>query len=797
MASGARGNVTKGLRFLTIVTISSLPAMAGAAPLRSIDIPAGRLSDAVARLGVQAGISIGVDDPTLWQSPVASVRGRMRAGDALRSMLRGTAARAVRVSDGGWRIMRRVAAGRTVPRPARRAPTPIPVVDAGGTDIVVTASKRDLPLSRFAGTVHVLDGGDLALGGARGTEAVLARLAGVASTHLGSGRNKLFIRGIADSSFTGPTQATVGQYVGDIRLSYNAPDPDLRLYDIDRVEVLEGPQGTLYGAGSLGGIVRVVPHAPDPAAFALSLAGGVSATKHGDPGGDVGGVVNLPFGGGHALRMVGYAVSDGGYIDNPLRGTRDINRTRIAGGRAALRIDAGDGWTIMPGGIVQDTDIADSQYADRDAPPLTRDSRVEQGATARYALGTLVVAKRWDGLRFQSSNAIARHHLDERFDASLSEGPPRLFDQRNRTRMIASETRLWRPLSAGYGWVLGASLLDNRTRLTRNFATAAERSALTGVTNGITEQTVYGEGSIALRPGIVATAGLRYTHARLSGDGEDIATALVQTLRAVVARRAERDVLPSFGIVGHPADDVALFLRYQQGFRPGGLSIETDRVQRFRSDRVATIETGARYGTPGRGLFDAALSLSYTRWRDIQADFIDGGGLPSTANIGDGKIASLSLTTAIRPVAGLSLDLGLVHNRSRVTDLAPGLLLAASDGRLRRIPNVARSAVRAGIDYVMAVADGADLRLAGWANYVGASRLGIGPVLGERQGDYVDTGLVARVGTAERGLSLTVTNLFDRIGNRFALGTPFVPGANGYLTPMRPRTVRIGLDMAY
>src|SRR3546814_3098560 len=94
-------------------------------------------------------------------------------------------------------------------------------------------------------------------------------MASLSSTHLGAGRNKLFIRGIADSSFTGPTQATVGQYLGDIRLSYNAPDPDLRLYDVDNVEVLEGPQGTLYGAGSLGGIIRVVPNAPNPDAMIL------------------------------------------------------------------------------------------------------------------------------------------------------------------------------------------------------------------------------------------------------------------------------------------------------------------------------------------------------------------------------------------------------------------------------------------------------------------------------------------------------------------------------------------------
>ena len=99
--------------------------------------------------------------------------------------------------------------------------------------------------------------------------------------------------------------------------------------------------------------------------------------------------------------------------------------------------------------------------------------------------------------------------------------------------------------------------------------------------------------------------------------------------------------------------------------------------------------------------------------------------------------------------------------------------------------------------YVSPVGDSAELRLNGWANYVGPSRLGIGPVLGEGQGDYVDTGLAMRLGTEHRGLSLTLTNLFDARGNRFALGTPFVEGGAGYMTPLRPRTIRIAVDVSY
>ena len=105
--------------------------------------------------------------------------------------------------------------------------------------------------------------------------------------------------------------------------------------------------------------------------------------------------------------------------------------------------------------------------------------------------------------------------------------------------------------------------------------------------------------------------------------------------------------------------------------------------------------------------------------------------------------------------------------------------------------------MRGAITYAAPFGDDEEIRINGWANYIGPSRLGIGPVLGEGQGDYVDTGLAMRLGNGRRGLSVTLTNLLDSKGNRFALGTPFVEGSPGYLTPLRPRTLRVAVDIAY
>ena len=796
-------------------------ALAVAAPAQAgqgaVDLPAGRLGDAVLALGRQSGTSIVIGDPGLWARRVPAVRGRMSAREALDRLATAAHADVVAAGAVGWRLTARAPRAIPVKRSKVVPITAPPAVQ--GADIVVTGSKRDVRLRDFAGQVALLDGVDLALGGAGGTEAILARLASVSSTHLGAGRNKLFIRGIADSSFTGPTQTTVGQYFGDLRLSYNAPDPDLRLYDIASVEVLEGPQGTLYGAGSLGGIIRTVPNAPELGAVSASIAGGLSATWHGDPGADLGATLNVPLGERVALRVVGYGVSEGGYIDNPVLDRRDVNRTRIGGGRAALRLDAGNGWTIDLGGIGQWTKGDDSQYADRDAPPLTRSSAIVQGFSADYAMGQVVVSGEIGGLKVKSSTGIVSQTLTERYDATLpaadptlpssnwpafgsplttAAGSPRVFAQRNATSLIANETRVWRPMRNGFGWVVGGSFTHNRTRLSRSLGPVDAPAPVTGVTNSIDEATLYGEASVQLVRGLTATAGARVTRASLAGTGEDIAPARLETVALARARvtadRIETSVLPSASLVAAVLPKVSLYGRYQQGFRPGGLAIESDFVRRFENDRVRTLESGVRYGLAGVDRAYVSASVSHTIWQDIQADFIDATGLPSTANIGDGRIWTFSAAGGWKPVAGLTLDAGFTYNDSRVTEPSAALFVALA--RMSQVPNIARYAGRLGAEYRRDVGRDLELRVYGWARYVGRSRLGVGPVLGEEQGDYLDTALTARVGRPALGVTLGVTNLTDSVGNRFALGTPFQVGS-GQITPQRPRTLRIGLDAAF
>lgn len=789
------------------VALLAACVIAAPAPLcareAELAIPAGSASEAAIAIARATNASIVIADPALGRRKVAAIRGRMDAESAVGRLARSSGMEAVRVGPRAWRLVaaaprRALFAERTRP-PVRAAdlstPSSAPPPEATGAPITVTATKRDLALTEIPGQVTLLDGAVLERGGVGGTEKITQRTATVSSTYLGSGRNKLFIRGIADSSFTGPTQATVGQYFGDLRLSYNAPDPDLRLSDMERVEILEGPQGTLYGAGSLGGIIRLVPRAPEPGETSLTVSGGASLLAGGEPGGDAHATLNLPLAGETAtLRANLDLASLGGYIDKPQIGRTDVNRTAIVSGRAALRIDLAPQWRADVIVLGQDTEAEDSQYADRDGGRLVSSAQVTEGSAAQYGQAQLVVSGQIGAVRIKSSTGIGAQDLTERYDATAPGGPPRLFRQRNETRMIANETRIWQPAAEGLGWVLGTSIIDNRNTLTRALGPAGEPAPATGVRNTVFEITGYGEASYRLASRLTLAAGLRVTSVELGGAGEDVPVALAQAAaaRAITAERRETAWLPSASALVDIGAEGRAYLRYQEGFRPGGLAVAGDFVRQFRSDHARTLELGGGWGLPGRGDFDLSASLSYTRWRDIQADFIDEGGLPSTANIGDGTIWAASIAGSVRLAPGLRLEAGATLNESEVDEPDAYAALA----RLSRIPNIARFAGRAGLQWRREFDNGTRLDADGWLSYVGSSRLGVGPELGELQGEYLDSGLILRFGRDNAGLTLTLTNLFDAEGNRFALGTPFATG-RAQITPLQPRTIRVGFDTRF
>lgn len=770
---------------LLVAAGASLSAgVADAAEPRRFDVDSGRLSSALVRFGEQAGVSVGLTDTRLARRHTRGVQGNFPAETALRYLLAGTGATYEFLDPETVRIVAAPSRHAT----AFHAPAAAPSEGMSEKDIIVSASKQSIPLALYPASM-VRIGLDLDKAGrasAAGTQVLVDGLPALSSTHLGPGRDKLFVRGVADSSFNGPTPATVAQYFGDVRLNYAAPDPDLNLYDISAAEVLEGPQGTLYGSAALGGIVRLIPNGPKLGVTEASGVAGLSHTFRGATGGDAAAMLNLPLGKDLAIRAVGYGARDPGYIDDIGRGLRDVNRTTSYGGRVAMRYAPTDQLTIDAGVVVQNIGSRDSQYAERGLPPLTRSSAIAQPFDNDYRLGYLTVTSEVRGAQLTSSTGIVRHDLETVFDATPQFGTPAAYTEDLHITLLTHETRISGGDARGFNWLAGVSALYNVVRAERQIGPDGAVVPLLGVRNDNGEAALFGQASVPVLDDVTLTAGARFNYDEASG----------RVIGNRVPERSEpkrRNLrwLPMGAIAWRPSARWTIFAHYQEGFRAGGLSITGPATaEKFRSDSVAMVESGFRFGDANIDRFAASATLSGAWWKRIQADLIRPNGLPFTSNIGNGHVFGLEGQVDWRPTNAFSLQAALFLNDSSLDEPAPAFI----DADERDLPNVAEAGGRIGLAYRRPLSDRLTLNAGASLRYVGRSRLGIGAPVDVRQGGFAEAELNARIGSARAGVSLSVTNLMDVRGNRFAFGNPFAIEARDQVTPLRPRTVRIAVD---
>ena len=692
----------------------------------------------------------------------------------------------------------RIVAKRAKPKPVVRpkAPPNLPSPPPKPVDIVVTASKQAMLLDRYPGSARIVEVSvdQQARAPGDGTAMLVETIPSLSSTNLGRGRNKIYVRGIADSSFTGPTQATVGQYLGDARLNYSAPDPDLSLYDMQRVEVLAGPQGTLYGAGALGGVVRLIPNPPDASEASATASTGLSSTRFGAVGGDMALMVNLPI---HkddmAIRLVAYGKRDPGYIDDPSRGLRDINRTKVLGQRLTWRIEDVGGWTLDVGGVYQRIRIRDGQYVLRGDPPLVRDNELAQPFRNEYRMAYLTARRPIGGTELVSASAVVWHDLDSVFDATGSDGTslPRLFEERNDITFYSHETRL----SGGSSrspWVVGLAGVYNISGLTRSLGAPTAPQRIAGVRNRQAEGSVFGQMSVPINAVLDLTLGGRVSVSRSAGQ-------LIDDPDAISASSKTRiSFVPTVAVDWQISDRVSLYANYQEGVRAGGFALApngegTPVGQEFQSDELGQVELGVRWKQKdGEGLSLRAAVFGVD-WSDIQADLIGADGLPYTVNIGNGRIIGLDGEIRWRVSPALSLSAAGFFNGSFLYDMPAPF---DTPGR-SSLPNIAENGARLAAEWRFDLARGISLTGDSSLRYVGKSDLGAGPLLNISQGDYIVADLGARVGVGRWGLSVDVSNIGDVRGNSFAFGNPFGVQLRNQMTPLRPRTVRVGLDVRF
>lgn len=776
---------------------------------------------------MQANISL-LGASACGEGGAVGLSGRYSLSDALARVLAGAPCT--------WHIVDAQTVRITAAAPPQLRATP-PAPATLVTEVLVTARRRSERLDTLPAGVSVISGEQLFVTGAADARDTAGQLVGVLMTNLGPGRDKLLMRGLSDGAFTGRARSTVSTYLDDAPINYNAPDPDLRLADVSRVETVRGPQGALYGSGALAGVYRIVTNKPDPEHVSGGLQAIAANTVGGSPTYETEGYLNLPVVRDvAALRVVAYYDDRGGYLDNvPLR-LSNVDSTARAGGRAALRVVLGDRWTVDLTAAAQRLDSRDTQYTTSQSAPAARAERaldasgpaapglranqVREASRNDFAQGAATVHGELGWGDLTATTSYLQHDYASLYDATaavsiFSAGGDSLgiYSEAARIRRLVQDVVIASSGAGPVNWLAGiyGSLSVERTPssldiaqlppIASSFATPRSATALTRVYNEerrdrLQELAAYGEAAWRFAPGWTLSAGARAFQSHLAVK-TNIAGAPPTLPRKVAGTSSFSGISPKISLQYEFVDGGLVYGLYSEGFRPGGVNTTNFVGVRpvrtaFESDRLQNFEIGAK----GRFL-DQRLVLRaaafYDLWSNIQSDQYRQSGLAYTANVGDARIQGLEAEAAYDWPFGLSLQANALYSSPTFTRTNPDFAQHLGSG----LPGAPRLSGGFLARYDHPLTDDLTLRLVGRASFVGPARLTFDPTLSPRTDAVVEAELLAELATPRWTASLFVTNPADSAGNTFAYGNPFTFGQVRQVTPQRPRTVGVRLASAF
>jgi len=502
-------------------------------------------------------------------------------------------------------------------------------------EVVVTAEKRESTVQHTPISLTAVSGIEIQERGVVGLYALAQSIPSVSVRTSGPGQTEFEMRGIAS---TGGDSPTVGFYLDDISLTAPATTTngkvviDPNLYDLNRVEVLRGPQGTLYGSGSMGGTIKVVTNPPNPAAFDASSEAILSGTDGGGFNQGVNAMLNVPFGGNTAaLRIVGSESHTSGWIDrividngefpiemnpngtiNPsgtVRGNvlaapvavdhHNVNSTVLEGVRGSLLWTPTDRFLINASYFYQHISQNGASYIDSNPGTGVHYQPFDSAEpfSDNFNLGSLNFRYRFDAFDLTSTTARwtrdVSYHQDGSEEWQWALGLPSFYTtdggigplsptpyELDTSKQLSEEFRLTSSGATKFQWLFGYFYSDFISYQEAYFI-APGAAPLFGTSNlfsfiaptTIIQQSFFGELSYQLTPQLKATVGARrYAYNEEVDQTEGGFTGPTGTDTTVTAHTSERSqgVNPKYNLSYEPSDHLLIYATAGKGFRPGG-----------------------------------------------------------------------------------------------------------------------------------------------------------------------------------------------------------------------------------
>src|SRR5258706_8102729 len=357
-------------------------------------------------------------------------------------------------------------------------------------EVVVTATCRSESIQNVPMSISAVSQADLEKAGAARVEDVVHMVPGLAYTENSVGQAVIAIRGIQTSALTGNVQQPVEIYYDDVPiLDLTIPwtVPALQLFDVNRVEVLRGPQGTLFGAGSLSGALRVITNKPDLSEFHAAFEGTATTTDGGGVGGAANVMVNVPLIRDQlAMRAVYYYDYTAGWIDNPTLGERRTNHAKVSGGRIETEWKPADNLEFVLTAAQEVTSPHDSNYVPYGSNDDIADNRVRNYNTDNLKIFNLagIYSMPWATLTSSTSylDRTATSSLDfsglgDVYTGLTTIAP--LIDAFH-TNDLLQEIRFASSQDHPFKWLFGGFFENYHFNLCENITMAAGAGALAG-----------------------------------------------------------------------------------------------------------------------------------------------------------------------------------------------------------------------------------------------------------------------------------------------------------------------------
>ncbi|TAA09578.1 hypothetical protein EA658_05700 [Pseudoxanthomonas winnipegensis] len=557
--------------------------------------------------------------------------------------------------------------------------------------VVVTAGKRNESVREIAGSVSAVTAAELDALGAQSLSDYIQRTPGVVFNSYQPGVSQVVMRGIATSAGNVQGQATTGFFLNEVPLTepgWTIVVPDIDTFDLNRVEVLRGPQGTLFGSASMGGAINYIANVADTSGFDAAAEATVSQTRNADVGFGAKAMVNVPVKQDLlAFRAVAQYRDDPGYLDNIGTGKQGANTTTLAGGRFSAVLTPAQGTTLSWLSLLQNTDSDDNAYQIKGLADLTRKTAVPEYTNTKVAVHSLRLDQDLDGMTLTALLAYQKKKQDWRFDYTPIRGaynadldldltsPLSIYSGGESTGK-SLEVRLASDKGSRFEWLVGGMYFDTSKDLYETIgadgaAAAFDQSSLYGPGAGAviapdgrifnayythlsgSEAALFGEGSFSFTQEWKLTLGGRLFRTKVDSRSTQVGFSTYPGNPIVTPSQTKEDGFnPKVALSYTPNETVMFYGLVSEGFRFG--TPNTSGLSAYpipsgsKSDSLVNYELGTRTSwAGGRFLLDA--TAFYVDWKDIQLRLQTPDFYNYAANGGKAYSRGIELSTQWRP----------------------------------------------------------------------------------------------------------------------------------------------------